>query len=536
MKTAPLLEDILAHLRAAGGPVASRELAARFLRIDAADEETCRRLLAPLLSGVRGAVHVTGAGWSLERRTPPGAAPAGAPLSAGRRASPAPTAAGPPSVEDAAGAGEDEGAHDGTLLDYVALAVDGVGPGGSGAPRALAYVPVVDGETLPMETLPVAGDEAEEAWRAGADGDAETTRARRPRGALAETDLALLAEAVGDLPIVVHRVAREAEPLRRAAEAAGLSFHPRVVSLARLGHLLLGLKANHPLAEMARALAIRHAEEDDCRGRAGTVARAFREIVPRLHDREVRTVDQLLEFQDLPAAPIDLTGRGFTADDLRALPAAPGVYRFHDAEGAVLYVGKAKNLRARIATYFMPSAALLPKGRAILERAHRIEITRARSDLEAALLEAAWIEEMHPSLNRQFEVHERPAPYGPRRNLVLVLPDAGATTITLHLLRGGRYARRFAGLATADLEPGREARTGRAGEILAALRLVYFSPDGGAETQDAGGALLASFLRRHRDGVNVLDVDECPGAEAALGRLLVLARAACLGGDRIVAR
>src|SRR5262249_3327983 len=65
MKTPDLQRQIVAHLKALGRPETSRGLAARFLRIEHADEETSRRLLAPFLATVPGVVHHPEQGWSL---------------------------------------------------------------------------------------------------------------------------------------------------------------------------------------------------------------------------------------------------------------------------------------------------------------------------------------------------------------------------------------------------------------------------------------------------------------------------------------
>jgi hypothetical protein len=258
------------------------------------------------------------------------------------------------------------------------------------------------------------------------------------------------------------------------------------------------------------------------------VARAWLRLVPLLAERGIVTVDAALEFQDLPATPLDLSGYGFTADDLRALPATPGVYRFLDRDGQILYVGKARNLRVRVGSYFVPSARGSAKGRSILERVHRIAFDLVGSELEAILLEAALIQEYRPPLNRQFEVHERPAPYGPRRNLVVVLADAGAPTCTLHLLRGGRYLRRLVAIEPAGL--------GAAG-ITPFLDTAYFAgATAGDEAADIDWQLVASYLRRHRDEVNVLDIDECSSATQAVDRLRVLGAAAVAGGGPVVAR
>lgn len=84
------------------------------------------------------------------------------------------------------------------------------------------------------------------------------------------------------------------------------------------------------------------------------------------------------------------------------IPTSPGVYRFLDKTGRVLYVGKAKNLRARLTNYFGPLNSLHERTRRMVLRASDVTWTIVGSDVEALQLEFMWINEFDPPYNVQF--------------------------------------------------------------------------------------------------------------------------------------
>ena len=85
------------------------------------------------------------------------------------------------------------------------------------------------------------------------------------------------------------------------------------------------------------------------------------------------------------------------------IPTNPGVYRFLDANGRVLYVGKAKNLRARLSSYFAPLDTLPEKTRRMVKTASDVNWTIVKSEFEALQLEFTWIKEYDPPFNVVFK-------------------------------------------------------------------------------------------------------------------------------------
>lgn len=117
------------------------------------------------------------------------------------------------------------------------------------------------------------------------------------------------------------------------------------------------------------------------------------------------------------------------------IPTEPGVYRFRDAERRVLYVGKAKNLRARLSNYFAPLRSLHERTRRMVTSAASVEWTVVGSEVEALQLEITWINEFHPPFNVRFK-DDKSYPY-----LAVTLADEAPRAFVTRnrKLRGARY-------------------------------------------------------------------------------------------------
>jgi len=81
------------------------------------------------------------------------------------------------------------------------------------------------------------------------------------------------------------------------------------------------------------------------------------------------------------------------------IPTDPGVYRFKDPHGRIIYVGKANNLRSRLSSYFVNPNTLPPKTRTMVHTAAAVEWTVVASEQEAIQLEYTWIKEFTPRFN-----------------------------------------------------------------------------------------------------------------------------------------
>jgi excinuclease ABC subunit C len=95
----------------------------------------------------------------------------------------------------------------------------------------------------------------------------------------------------------------------------------------------------------------------------------------------------------------DLSFRPKTSE----IPTRPGVYRFYDKKNRILYVGKAKNLRARLQSYFAPLDSLHERTKRMLLSASDVDWTIVKTEFEALQLEFTWIKEFNPPFNIRFK-------------------------------------------------------------------------------------------------------------------------------------
>jgi excinuclease ABC subunit C len=102
---------------------------------------------------------------------------------------------------------------------------------------------------------------------------------------------------------------------------------------------------------------------------------------------------------ELPKTQVEFFLRA--AEKVRtSFPDAPGVYLFQDKQGRVIYVGKAKNLKARAGSYFLKAAAGDSRTSQLVHEAYDIDFLEAESEVDALLMEARLVKDIQPKFNR----------------------------------------------------------------------------------------------------------------------------------------
>jgi len=151
----------------------------------------------------------------------------------------------------------------------------------------------------------------------------------------------------------------------------------------------------------------------------------------------VETTDNLKKGIDVRPSVLSL------AEKLDSLPTEPGVYQFKNAEGKVIYVGKAQNLRSRVRQYFQKSRAADPKLDAMIEKVVDVEWIVTGSEVEALILEANLIKKLKPRYNVVLK-DDKSYPY-----IVITNEPFPRVYVTRRLVRdGSRYFGPYADVKT----------------------------------------------------------------------------------------
>jgi hypothetical protein len=278
------------------------------------------------------------------------------------------------------------------------------------------------------------------------------------------------------------------------------------ISLRRLAQVRLGLSASHDLTTLAENLDLPWRETDD----PLDAADALDSCLGALRQRGETLLD-LRMAASAGAPPIDWSRYEFDRNFLRRIPRVPGTYRFFDADGKLLYVGKSKNLHRRIGSYFRELPRRSRRVQELVDRLSRIDFEPVGSELEALLREAEQIRLDSPERNVQRRHH--PAGRGARLRSILILePAEPPSVLRAFLVHEGRLV-------------GRVAIGPRGGGLARIERILddyfFFAPDG--PTPVAGPnvdvELVVRWLSRNRDRAVAFDPTNLRSSKEVTERL-----------------
>ena len=142
-------------------------------------------------------------------------------------------------------------------------------------------------------------------------------------------------------------------------------------------------------------------------GHVDASAFIWKALLPALAAAGVQTWDDLKLWLTAKAPTRARRTYPLPAEQRRALPDRPGVYRMLRSNGDVLYVGKAASLKKRIASHFTRGARPTERALEMLTQVHTVDVTPAATVLEAALLETDEIKRLDPPYNVQLRNDDR---------------------------------------------------------------------------------------------------------------------------------
>lgn len=264
-------------------------------------------------------------------------------------------------------------------------------------------------------------------------------------------------------------------------------------------------------ADLAQVLGLAAPETGNPVSMARFMAACWKSLLDQTPEECRREIVSLREWIEAARPKVDFSQFGFSAASLRALPESPGVYIMKNRANDIVYVGKSRNLKRRIRSYFTPASLRDPKVRRIHEQLHTFECVDTANEVEALLLEMRMIRDFRPPINLQEQVHEQPEAYGRKWNCVLLVPNPDEATADLYFLRGGCFVAHTS--ASLGRPPARR--------LTAQVRSLFFgSRRRASKAQEPWETEIVSrWLSANKGRINVLDVDEAGTWEAVVRRL-----------------
>ncbi|MEW6300025.1 MAG: exonuclease domain-containing protein [Thermodesulfobacteriota bacterium] len=213
-----------------------------------------------------------------------------------------------------------------------------------------------------------------------------------------ETVFPQLRQFLGSAVLVAHNIDFDLRFLNRPIHSSVPLLNPTLCTV-RLARRLLPQLRSRSLNVVAASLGLPPVASHRALADARVTAEIFLILMEKLAARGVSTLGQALDFQH-NARDGRRFAPGLPRSALAHLPKGPGIYRMFDADGRLLYIGKAKSLRRRVSSYLTNSASHSDKVLDLVRHVRALTYEQTGSELEAALREAELIRTLKPPYNR----------------------------------------------------------------------------------------------------------------------------------------
>jgi DNA polymerase-3 subunit epsilon len=241
-----------------------------------------------------------------------------------------------------------------------------------------------------------------------------------------EEALPQLRRFLGDAVLVAHNAQFDSAFLDfEFRRVFGIGLRNPVLCTIRLARRLLPSMRRRGLDAMAEHFGLSTVGRHRGWGDARMAAELLSIFIEMAAERGIRRLDRLLEFQHAGASGGRIE-RHIAPEVIAAVPTEPGIYLMHNERGHLLYVGKARSLKHRVASYFNGGITMRAKVIDLISHVWSIETRITPNSLEAALLEARLIRELKPPYNRMLK--SSPASYFVRTDMADPFPRLTLST------------------------------------------------------------------------------------------------------------
>jgi DNA polymerase-3 subunit epsilon len=205
-------------------------------------------------------------------------------------------------------------------------------------------------------------------------------------------------ELLHDKVFVAHNVNFDFSFIHFHLAAAGFNLHTKKLCTVRLSRKIIPGLASYSLGRLCKEVGIEIQDRHRAFGDAQATAELFSMLIEQDKDDHIsKTLNQRSKEQSLPPH--------LPKVDMDKLPSVPGIYYFHNSKLKVIYVGKAKNIRKRVASHFTNNKPGRQK-QDFLREIHHITFQECGTELMALILEAVEIKRLWPAYNRSLKRFE----------------------------------------------------------------------------------------------------------------------------------
>jgi hypothetical protein len=239
-----------------------------------------------------------------------------------------------------------------------------------------------------------------------------------------------------------------------------------------------------------------------------SLAFCVQELLDRLLKKGIAGMSDLEASEADQIALFDFSNKGFSLADIQNAPALPGVYGFKTTGNDYLYIGKASNLRRRLAGYFRQTDESPEKIARLREEAYGLVTSVCGSELESLIYEYRLIKKHSPSLNTHQAINERKGDFQAIDDCIILLPHADAAAA-----KGMSFW--FRKNQKTLLRPFFSDFRDAAG-LVAELNKFFFSGNLAPHPEDFSEQEIASrWVKQHRDELAVVFINRVTDAKEA---------------------